>query len=181
MTDHSREFHGQMIPWIYLLTAHIQVFTGVSTGTGMNDFAQEFKSIPTYNKCLHANTETSYRTQKKTWRWCQWQCFQRTLYPLSSIRENGFTNLYTTQYFVPNHWKLRTYAKMKHRWISYIPSPNSSLMISLMLSPKCMTASFNLCAICSNIVSKNTILISDKLLIKWMEEITSHGLKKLWI
>ena len=65
MTDHSREFHGQMIPWIYLLTAHILVFTGVSTGTGMNDAAQEFKSIPSSNKCLHANTETSYRTPKK--------------------------------------------------------------------------------------------------------------------
>lgn len=51
---------------------------------------------------------------------------------------------------------------MKHGWISYIPSPNSSLMISLMLSPKCITASFNLWAIYSSILSKNTIIVPDK-------------------
>lgn len=28
--------------------------------------------------------------------------------------------------------------------VTYMPSPNSSLTISLILSPKCMTASFNL-------------------------------------
>jgi len=83
----NREFHGQMIPWIYLLTAHILVFTGVSTGTGMNDAAQEFKSIPCSNKCLHANTETSYRTPKKNLKVMPMAVFSKDF--VSSLKHMG--------------------------------------------------------------------------------------------